>query len=120
MDADFEHPPELIADLVAAWRAGAKVVVTQREDDPLHVPAMKRLTSRLYYRLLDSIGDVHIAAGSADFMLIDRAVIDVINGVEDQDVFLRGLVRWLGFPMATIPFRPGRRRRARASIRRAR
>jgi dolichol-phosphate mannosyltransferase len=110
MDADFEHPPELIPELVAQWRAGAKIVATQRSDDEAAVSATKRLTSRLYYRLLDAIGDVRIPVGSADYMLIDRAVVDTVNGLEDQDMFLRGLVRWLGFPMATVPFRRGARR----------
>jgi polyisoprenyl-phosphate glycosyltransferase len=110
IDADFEHPPELIPDLVAAWRAGAKIVATQRIDDPAHVSAAKRLTSKLYYRLLDAIGDVRIAPGSSDYMLLDRAVVDIINGIDDNDIFLRGLVRWLGFPMTTVPFSRGRRR----------
>lgn len=110
MDADFEHPPELIPELAAAWRAGAKIVATQRLDDERQVSAMKRLTSELYYRLLDAIGDVRIAPGSADYMLIDRAVVDLINGLEDQEIFLRGLVRWLGYPMATVPFARGTRR----------
>jgi glycosyltransferase involved in cell wall biosynthesis len=110
MDADFEHPPELIPELVAAWRAGAKVVATRRNDDEAQVSPMKRLTSRLYYRLLDAIGDVRIAPGSADYMLLDRTVVDVVNGLEDQDMFMRGLVRWLGFPMVTVPFSRGTRR----------
>jgi len=110
MDTDFEHPPELIRDLVAAWRSGAKVVATQRIDDETHVSAMKRLTSKLYYHLLNAIGDVRIAPGSADYMLLDRAVVDLINALEDQDIFLRGLVRWLGFPMTIVPFARGSRR----------
>ncbi len=110
MDADFEHPPQLIPDLVAAWRAGAKVVVTQRIDDATQVSAMKRLTSKLYYRLLDAIGDVRIAPGSADYMLLDRVVVDLIVGLEGHDIFLRGLVRWLGFPLTTVPFARGKRR----------
>jgi dolichol-phosphate mannosyltransferase len=110
MDADFEHPPELIPELVAAWRGGARIVATRRDDDEAQVSAMKRLSSRLYYRLLDAIGDVRIAPGSADFMLLDRAVVDVVNGIEDQDMFLRGLVRWLGFPLTTVPFTRGTRR----------
>jgi polyisoprenyl-phosphate glycosyltransferase len=110
MDADFEHPPELIPELVGRWRAGTKIVATRRSDDAAALPAVKLLTSRLYYRLLDGIGDVRIAQGSADYMLLDRAVVDVVNGIEDHDLFLRGLVRWLGFPMETVPFRRGRRR----------
>jgi dolichol-phosphate mannosyltransferase len=109
MDADFEHPPELIPELVAAWRDGTKIMVTQRRDDEAQVSAAKRISSQLYYRLLDAIGDVRIAPGSADFMLLDRAVVNLINRLEDQDVFLRGLVRWLGFPLKTVPFSRGER-----------
>lgn len=109
MDADFEHPPELIPELVAAWRGGARVVATRRDDDEASLPALKGVTSRLYYRFLDAIGDVSIEPGSADYMLLDRGVVDVINSFEDQDVFLRGLVRWFGFPTTTIAFSRGAR-----------
>ncbi len=107
MDADFEHPPELIPKLIAAWREGAKIVATRRDDEG--VAAAKRLSSTLYYKVLDAIGDVRIEPGSADYMLLDRAVVDVVNALEDQDIFLRGLVRWLGFPLVTIPYTRGQR-----------
>jgi polyisoprenyl-phosphate glycosyltransferase len=109
MDADFEHPPELIPELIAAWQSGVKIVTTRRSDDKDQVSLLKRLSSNLYYRMLDAIGDVHITPGSADFMLLDRSVVDLINRVEDQDIFLRGLVRWLGFSAVVIPFARGRR-----------
>jgi len=108
MDADFEHPPELIPQLIAAWREGTKIVTTRR-DDADTVSAGKRLSSRLYYYVLDALGDVRIEPGSADFMLLDRAVVDVVNGLEDQDIFLRGLVRWLGYPLKVIPYARGTR-----------
>jgi dolichol-phosphate mannosyltransferase len=114
MDADFEHPPELIPKLVAAWKEGAKIVATRRDDDG--VAAGKRLSSRLYYRVLDAIGDVRIEPGSADYMLLDRAVVDVVNAIEDQDIFLRGLVRWLGFPLVTIPYVRGERQSGESSF----
>ena len=109
MDCDFEHPPELIPQLLAAWREGARIVVTRRDDGEADLPALKRITSRLYYRVLDAIGDVSIEPGSADFMLLDRSVVDTVNGLQDQDVFLRALVRWLGFPMTSIAFSRGAR-----------
>jgi glycosyltransferase involved in cell wall biosynthesis len=107
MDCDFEHPPELIPQLVAAWKAGAKIVATRRDDEGVAVG--KRLSSQLYYRLLDAIGDVRIEPGSADYMLLDRVVVDIVNGMQDQDIFLRGLVRWLGFPLMTIRYTRGQR-----------
>ena len=105
MDADLEHPPALIPDLVREWRRGFKVVAAQRIDDKMRVPWFKRTTSRLYYRVLDALGDVHIEPGSANFMLLDRVVVDAVNRIEDQDLFLRGVVRWLGYPLTSVPFR---------------
>jgi dolichol-phosphate mannosyltransferase len=107
MDCDFEHPPDMIPQLIAAWKAGAKIVATQRDDAA--VSAGKRLSSRLYYRVLDAIGDVRIEPGSADFMLLDRVVVDMVNDIEDQDMFLRGLVRWFGYPLVTLPYARGTR-----------
>jgi len=115
MDADFEHPPELIPQLIAAWREGMKIVTTRR-DDPDTISAGKRLSSRLYYYVLDVLGDVRIEPGSADFMLLDRTVVDVVNGLEDQDIFLRGLVRWLGFPLKVIPYARGVRQQGESKF----
>lgn len=109
MDADFEHPPELIRDMATLWRAGSVIVGAQRIDDA-KIGFIKRWTSSLYYRALDAIGDIRIAAGSADFMLLDRVVVDAVNALDDQDLFLRGIVRWFGYPVAQLPFKRGERR----------
>jgi len=105
MDADLEHPPAVIPDLVKEWRRGYKIVTAQRVGYQLHVPWLKRATSRLYYRLFDALGDIHIEPGSANFMLLDRVVVDAVNKIEDQDLFLRGVVRWFGHPLISVPFR---------------
>ncbi|MCC6890201.1 MAG: glycosyltransferase family 2 protein [Hyphomicrobiales bacterium] len=109
MDADFEHPPELIPQFVEQWRAGCKVVAGRRTDGAT-VSRFKRATSRLYYRVLGALGDVQMEPGSADFLLLDRAVVDTINAFDTQDLFLRGFVRWLGYPIGKIDYRPGQRR----------
>jgi dolichol-phosphate mannosyltransferase len=110
MDCDFEHPVELVPKLIEEWLKGAKVVVTQRETAPGQVSLLKRITSRAYYRLLDAIGDIHIDPGSADFLLLDRVAVDAIARFEAHDIFLRGLVRWLGYPMAKLSYTQGTRR----------
>ncbi len=110
MDADFEHPPQVIRELVDEWRTGFKVVGARRIDDPKAVSLLKRATSNLFYRLLDAIGDVRIEPGSADFMLLDRVAVDAVNALDAQDVFLRGMVRWFGYPSASVPFQRGTRR----------
>src|ERR1700754_4124518 len=65
LDADLEQPPGLIPDLVKQWREGCKIVTAQRIGYESSVPWFKRVTSRLYYRVLDALGDVHIESGSA-------------------------------------------------------
>ncbi len=109
MDADLEHPPALIPDLVKEWRRGFKIATARRVGYEINVSWFKRATSRLYYRVLDALGDIQIEPGSANFMLLDRVVVDAINRMEDQDLFLRGAVRWLGYPLASVPFRQSMR-----------
>jgi dolichol-phosphate mannosyltransferase len=109
MDADFEHPPALVPQLVEQWRSGFKIVAGRRADHE-SVSSFKRMTSRSYYRLLGALGDVQMDAGSSDFLLLDRTVVEIINGFDNQDLFLRGLVRWLGFPISKVDYQPGARR----------
>jgi len=111
MDADLEHPPELIPDLVKQWRAGFKIVTARRAGYEGSISHFKRITSRLYYRTLDALGDVHIEPGSANYMLLDRVVVDAVNRMEDQDLFLRGVVRWLGYPLVSVPYTQSTRQR---------
>ena len=66
MDCDFEHPPELLPALLKEWRNGAQIVLTRRRS-PMRTMSAKQQFSKLFYRLLNVIGDVHIEAGSADF-----------------------------------------------------
>jgi polyisoprenyl-phosphate glycosyltransferase len=107
MDCDFEHPPELVPQLIEEWRRGAKIVLTRRLSGRAHASVFKRWSSRLFYSLFDAISDVRVEPGSPDFMLLDRAAVDAIGKFENQDVFLRGLVRWLGFPTVRVSFTPG-------------
>src|SRR5438128_495355 len=80
-----------------------------RRSEEHDLPWFKRVTSRWYYRVLGLLGDVRIEPGSSNCMLLDRVVVDTINGLENQDLFLRGFVRWLGYPIATVPYRQPQR-----------
>ena len=110
MDADFEHPPALIPELIQQWKAGFKIVAAQRLDQEASTSVFKRISSRLYYRLFDALSDVHIEPGSANFLLLDRVVIDAVNSLNEHEVFLRGAVRWFGYPITTVPYQPGTRK----------
>jgi dolichol-phosphate mannosyltransferase len=103
MDADLQDPPELIADFVARWRQGYQVVYGVRRQRQGESP-LKKLTSFLFYRLLGGIADVPIPRDAGDFRLIDRRVLDVYLGLEEEPRFFRGLISWVGFRQVGVPF----------------
>jgi polyisoprenyl-phosphate glycosyltransferase len=105
MDADLQHPPRLLADMVAKWEEGFKIVLTVRKDVE-NVSGFKRLTAALFYWLMNAVSDVSIDPGSADFRLLDRKAVNVINDLSEQDFFLRGIIPWVGFPVAKICYAP--------------
>ena len=77
--------------------------------DPPNLSWFKRTTSRLYYRLFTFMSGVAIEPGSADFCLLDRKVVDEVLKFEEEGLFLRGLVHWVGYATTTVPFECGER-----------
>ena len=90
MDADLQHPPQLLPQLVRKWREGFQIVHAVRRDPP-NLSWFKRTTSRLYYRLFAFMSGVTIEPGSADFCLLDRQVVDEVLKFEEEGLFLRGV-----------------------------
>lgn len=103
LDGDLQHPPEIIPKLVEQWQAGYKVVSTTRLDSA-ETTAFKRVTSRWFYRIFSLVSGVAIGPGSSDFRLLDRAVVDVIRGMHDARLFLRGFVQWAGFRATSVQY----------------
>jgi len=103
MDADLQHPPALLPQLVRKWQEGFQIVHAVRRDPP-NVPWFKRVTSRLYYQVFTFLSGVEIEPGAADFRLLDRQVLDEILQFEEEGLFLRGIVRWVGYATASVPF----------------
>lgn len=108
MDADLQHPPELIGDMVRQWQAGADIVNCIREDQK-SLSLFKRLTSRWFYKLLSSISGLQLMPGSSDFRLLDRNVVDILNRLPEADLFYRGIIPTLGFRVVAIDYQPGAR-----------
>ena len=108
MDADLQHPPELLPQLVAKWREGFQIVHAVRRDPP-NLSWFKRTTSRAYYNMFVFLSGVEIEPGAADFRLLDRQVLDEILKFEEEGLFLRGIVHWVGYSTASVPFDCGER-----------
>jgi dolichol-phosphate mannosyltransferase len=108
MDADLQHPPSLLPQLIRKWREGFQIVHAIRRDPP-NLSWFKRTTSKLYYRVFAFMSGVEIEPGSADFRLLDRQVVDELLKFEEEGLFLRGLVHWVGYSTASIPFECGER-----------
>ena len=119
MDADLQHPPNLLPDMIAKWQEGFEVVNTNRLKSKT-VPLLKRITARIFYALINRVSEVDISNGSADFRLLDGSVVEEIRKMNEADPFYRGLVPWLGYKQCSIPYIPNQRisGRSKYSIRR--
>ena len=103
LDADGQHPPELIPEMVAKWDAGADIVQTIRSQTA-DATLVKRVTSRFFYRFLNKMADLELPEGAADFRLMDRQAVDAINNLPERIRFVRGLVYWVGFRKEELPY----------------
>lgn len=104
MDADLQHPPELIPTLVKEWENGAEVVATVRvsiEKQPL----LRRVGSHLYYWLMAKISGLEMISQTTDFRLYDRNVVAAFRRATERERMFRGIMDWLGFRKVYVPFR---------------
>jgi polyisoprenyl-phosphate glycosyltransferase len=108
MDADLQHPPELIDQMIGKWKEGYDVVYTVREDGT-NVPFLKKGTARLFYTFINRISNIKLDRGVADFRLLDRSVVEVFREINESSLFIRGMVSWVGFKQCAIKYRPENR-----------
>ena len=103
MDADLQHPPSYIPQLIDRWEHGSEVVVARRTRIDKQ-PLARRLGSYAFYKLLNAISDFPMEPGTTDFRLLDRQVIDALKGFREKNRMVRGLVDWMGFRRSSIDF----------------
>ena len=108
MDGDMQHPPALIPEMLELWEAGNDVVYTIRKDHK-EIPLMKRKTSNLFYNLINNLSDIELEPGTADFRLMDSKVVAAFRAFTETDLFMRGLVKWMGFRQIGIEYDPAQR-----------
>jgi len=103
IDCDLPDPPELIEEMVAQWRLGYDVVYATRHSRPGDGLA-KRLSARMFYRLLDAVSEVPIPSDAGDFRLLDRRVVDALLRLPERSRFMKGLFAWVGFKQTELSF----------------
>lgn len=109
MDADLQHPPEMLPELIDKWLEGYDIVYTLRKDVE-NVSFFKKITSSLFYKLMNRFSEVEIKEGSADFRLLDRKIVDILkNDFSEFHLFYRGLISWVGFKQIGVEYIPHKR-----------
>jgi glycosyltransferase involved in cell wall biosynthesis len=103
MDADLQHPPELIGRMLELFRAGHDQIIARRTregDKPL-----RSALSRLYYRAVNTWVDVELTDGVGDFRLLSRRAVDALLAMPEYNRFSKGLFSWIGFDTVTFDYR---------------
>lgn len=108
IDVDLQDPPHLIRRMVDCWMGGAQIVNAKRRDrsqDSL----FKRMTSKLFYKIINALAEHPIAEDVGDFRLLDRSAVAVLSEMTERSRFNKGLFSWIGFRTETIEYdRPTR------------
>ena len=103
LDADLQDPPELIPQMLAAWRQGSDVVNMRRRSRQGET-WFKSTSAHLFYRLLNRVSDVPVPTDVGDFRLISRRVVTALNEMPERNRYLKGLFAWLGFSQVTLEY----------------
>ena len=103
IDADLQHPPEMLTQFVSRWREGYQMVYGQRTDRRTD-SAPRRLVSVVFYKLFNALVKTDIPEGAGDFRLLDRKAIDAMNRLGEASRFNKGLFSWIGFKSIGVPY----------------
>ena len=104
IDADLQHPPELIPILIAKWGEGADIVVTIRTETEKQ-PIFRKVGSCLYYWLMRKMSGIDLKAKTTDFRLYDKKVVKAFMRATERERMFRGIMDWMGFRRAYVEFK---------------
>ncbi len=103
MDADMQHPPQVLPELIAKWQEGFEVVHAARRMQT-QPGRLKRFASRAFYAVMERLSETPVIPNAADFRLMDRVVVEALRGMPERSRFLRGMVSWTGFRQAVVRY----------------
>lgn len=108
MDCDGQHPPELIPQMLELAKQGYDIIQGQRMDVAQMDP-FKKWTSGFFYQLLNLVSGTQVLPGAADFRALSRQALDALKSMPEYHRFLRGMVSWMGFKVAILPYHESQR-----------
>jgi len=103
IDADLQHPPVLIDTLIRKWEEGYDIVATKRTEIK-NRSFLKRLGSRVFYKVINMISETKMVSGTTDFRLLDRVVVEELKKFTERNRMVRGLLDWMGFKKVYVEF----------------
>jgi len=103
MDADGQHPPELIAEMIALYKQGYDIVQGQRMESGGGL-SFKRITSSVFYRVINNLSGERFAPGAADFRGMSRQAVDALKSMPEYHRFLRGMIASIGYKSVLLPY----------------
>jgi dolichol-phosphate mannosyltransferase len=108
LDADGQHPPEMIPQMIDLFKQGYDIVQAQRIDADQGF-SFKQLTSSGFYRLINLISGTHMEPGAADFRGLSRQAVEALKSMPEYHRFLRGMISWMGYRSVILPYHETRR-----------
>lgn len=105
IDADFQHPLEMLGEMHGLWQAGYEMVYGVIADRGAESGA-KRMGTQLFYRVMNSGSAVKMPPNAGDFRWMDRKVVDALKALPENNRFMKGLYAWVGFKTVALPFVP--------------
>ena len=115
LDGDLQHPPELIPKMISLWRSGFDVVATEKSTES-RKPYVKDVVRRIFYGTFSRLTKLSLGYGQSDFRLIDKKVFNAISSLPEKDVFMRGIIEWLGFRQTTLTYDEGERKHGKSKF----
>ena len=115
MDCDLQHPAKVIPELIKPWEGGGYDVVNAIRIENKGDNWLKKVASKIFYYIINKISKTNITPGGADFRLMDKKVVKALSKTKEHNLFLRGLIPWVGFQQTNIYFKAPKRLHGKSS-----
>lgn len=104
MDADLQHPPGLIPEMIESVKSGEWDVAAARRVSKKGEPRINRFFGHIFYKVFQKVSEIDLVEGATDFRVMNRQVVDAVLQMDEYNRFSKGLFQWVGFDIKWIPY----------------